>query len=348
MQMKSAFSFLLIGMVLLSGCTGGTTMPVNQIVPGQKDITGKSIEALIFGQEYFPKEQFHVSNSPDDNCKFPHYHAEGGAAISICGENKYDPNPESCGFGKVSEVPAKTIAESQIEKLCTDKDSETPLVCGGISANGKPELSPEDLKKYDKSDKGIKPLAQLQDTTCAPTAGAIDLIYWNNTIVPGLVTSDPEKLMLDLAKRMKTSGVHGTDSDKMALGLADYLAEHAKGRFEVKLVYKSNKPAKTYKSGPKGNQITFERTDSITEGVMETEMNKKANIIVAYVRQQDGKGHAMKMMALSTSGKNGKYKVAFADPASGKIAETEMDYDGNLDANGEKWELASIVSVAPR
>lgn len=127
MEFRFLYSFLLIGLLVLSGCTTGEhTVPVSQIVPDQKGVptseaTGKAIETLYIDGKYFEKTQFHETGSPDDNCKFQHYHAEAALATSVCGVTMLDPDPESCGFGKVSDVPVKTITESQIRNLCPSK-----------------------------------------------------------------------------------------------------------------------------------------------------------------------------------------------------------------------------------
>ncbi len=344
--------FIVLGLlILISGCTTAQDPgPVSQFVTDDAEDTSRSAitETLFIDSQYFPKNQFRISNSQQDNCGAAHYHAD--IAVSVCSETKSDPAPEYCGYGKVSEVSVKKLTEEEIGKLCPDKDFELGIECeGGGSGDGKDELSAEDLKKYDKTNKEVKPLTQPQSTTCGPASGAMDLVYWNDTIAPGLVTVDPESLIRELAKKMETSGVHGTKGDKMALGLADYLEEHAKGKFAVKFTYKSSKSGKTSTKSVRGSSVVFERTDSISVIDLGAEMDKKANIIVVHVREDDNKAHARKIVALDTKGTGGRYKVAFADPEKGKIIETEMDYDGNfIDESGNRWRLTNTISVTPK
>lgn len=76
--------------------------------------TGKtttSVEMLRLRNGYFPRSQFRIA-SPDA-CGAEHYH--GGKVFGIKEKTgseivtATDPNPNSCGFGKVSEVPVETI-----------------------------------------------------------------------------------------------------------------------------------------------------------------------------------------------------------------------------------------------
>jgi len=102
---NSVFALLaLVAVIFISGCTtaqdGG---PISQFVtdPVEDSTIGK--ETFFIQGSYFPKDQFRVSNNLQDNCGAAHYHAN--TVTSVCGEPKTDPSPESCGFGKVSEVP---------------------------------------------------------------------------------------------------------------------------------------------------------------------------------------------------------------------------------------------------
>jgi len=56
----------------------------------------------------YPVYQFRLTNSPGDDCKEPHWHAHGPVfpvdVLSPTGRS--DPNPPSCGFGRVKEVPS--------------------------------------------------------------------------------------------------------------------------------------------------------------------------------------------------------------------------------------------------
>jgi hypothetical protein len=72
------------------------------------------VEMLVIGGSYYPKAQFAIGNNPQDVCGAPHYHkhttayglrAKTGADIA----QMNDPNPNSCGFGKVSDVPVETV-----------------------------------------------------------------------------------------------------------------------------------------------------------------------------------------------------------------------------------------------
>ncbi|PIR69356.1 MAG: hypothetical protein COU47_03230 [Candidatus Niyogibacteria bacterium CG10_big_fil_rev_8_21_14_0_10_46_36] len=72
------------------------------------------VDMLVIGGKYYPKDQFTVGNNPEDACGAPHYHKHTTAyglqsktSIAIVQAN--DPNPNSCGFGKVSDVPTETV-----------------------------------------------------------------------------------------------------------------------------------------------------------------------------------------------------------------------------------------------
>src|SRR3989338_2368041 len=70
------------------------------------------VEALVINGGYYPKSQFHAA-SPD-RCNASHWHA-GGTVYGLKTKtstdivNATDPNPTSCGFGKIGEVPEEFI-----------------------------------------------------------------------------------------------------------------------------------------------------------------------------------------------------------------------------------------------
>lgn len=88
--------------------------------PAQKlqDQTGKSsydaasegvpIEVLVIDGQNYPAKQFRVA--APDVCGAPHYHSDYEVSTVDLKNHKVDPNPTGCGFGKVSEVPKKTIS----------------------------------------------------------------------------------------------------------------------------------------------------------------------------------------------------------------------------------------------
>jgi len=357
MMKLPVFLFLALGLVLaISGCsTAQDPGAVSQFVTDPVEDSTIGTETLVIQGSYYTKDQFRVSNNPQDNCGAAHYHAN--IATSVCGEPKTDPSPESCGFGKVAEVQEKALTENEIQEICFDTTESLPVLelpefstgCKGGSEGERDELTAEDLKKYDKAHKEVKPLNQPQSTTCAPTSGAMDLIYWNQTLYPGLVTVDPESLIRDLAKRMETSGVGGTKDEKIVFGLADYLAEHAKGKFTVTYTFKFRKTLKPSVIDVKGTKATFLATDSITVGDIGAGMAKGNILGVFRIEGEEGSiRHVIKLVALDTKGFGGRYKVAFADPGNGKFIEAEMDYDGNMEIKGEAWKLQGIVSVTPK
>ena len=81
------------------------------------------VEMLVVNGHYFPKSQFRIANP--DACGAQHYHAAGtvyGLRDKNSTEiiNMTDPNPTSCGFGKISEVPVVQLAityEQSIELI---------------------------------------------------------------------------------------------------------------------------------------------------------------------------------------------------------------------------------------
>ena len=70
---------------------------------------------LVINGNYFPKSFCRVANP--DNCNAPHYHAVNADDMAYGLKSKTsleivslkDPNRNSCGFGKVSEVPVEKI-----------------------------------------------------------------------------------------------------------------------------------------------------------------------------------------------------------------------------------------------
>ena len=112
------------------------------------DLGGKAseVEMLVINGQYFPKSFFRVANP--DNCNSSHYHAVASDDIVYGFKDKNsseivslrDPNRNSCGFGKVSEVPVEkitiTFLQSQelIKYLPTslppEKSGGTVKVCG--------------------------------------------------------------------------------------------------------------------------------------------------------------------------------------------------------------------------
>ena len=83
------------------------------------------VEMLVIDGHYFPKSFFRVANP--DNCKAPHYHAVNSddTVYGLKDKNSTeivslrDPNRDSCGFGRVSEVPVEkiTITFEQSQEL---------------------------------------------------------------------------------------------------------------------------------------------------------------------------------------------------------------------------------------
>ncbi len=76
---------------------------------------GSEIEVLVINKQYFPKSFFRVGGH--EKCNATHYHAANadnkayGLKSRTSSEivSMSDPNPDSCGFGKVSEVPIEKI-----------------------------------------------------------------------------------------------------------------------------------------------------------------------------------------------------------------------------------------------
>ena len=104
------------------------------------------VEMLVINGQYFPKSFFRVANP--DNCNSSHYHAV--ASDDTVYGFKYknsseiislrDPDRNSCGFGKISEVPVEkiTITFEQSQELIKylptsavpEKSGGTVKVCG--------------------------------------------------------------------------------------------------------------------------------------------------------------------------------------------------------------------------
>jgi hypothetical protein len=79
------------------------------------DEEASAVEMLVIGGKYFPKAFFRVGEH--GACKAAHYHAVNADGIAHGLKSKdatelvsmADPAPDSCGFGKVSEIPVETI-----------------------------------------------------------------------------------------------------------------------------------------------------------------------------------------------------------------------------------------------
>jgi len=71
-----------------------------------EDPQGVEIEVLEIGGECYPKIQF-TEGSSADPCQALHWH--GGKVVSLSGTEKMDPLPDACGFGKIGEVPERTV-----------------------------------------------------------------------------------------------------------------------------------------------------------------------------------------------------------------------------------------------
>jgi len=67
------------------------------------------VPCLIIGGRSYPQFQFQVGDSPDDNCKEPHWHAftEVFPLDPPAGQTGglTDPAIQGCGFGRVATVP---------------------------------------------------------------------------------------------------------------------------------------------------------------------------------------------------------------------------------------------------
>lgn len=63
-------------------------------------------DMLVLGGKNYPLLQFKISNNAGDSCGAPHYHAvaPGKSVYTLDYQKLNDPAPNSCGFGKVSEV----------------------------------------------------------------------------------------------------------------------------------------------------------------------------------------------------------------------------------------------------
>ncbi|MEK7638554.1 MAG: hypothetical protein AAB388_00155 [Patescibacteria group bacterium] len=72
-----------------------------------EDPEGQPVEVLKLADGCYPKFQFHIGGAMDP-CQAEHWHA-GTAVYSLTGTQRGDPNPNACGFGKVSEVEVTTV-----------------------------------------------------------------------------------------------------------------------------------------------------------------------------------------------------------------------------------------------
>lgn len=205
------------------------------------------------------------------------------------------------------------------------------------------EFTPEDRARFTNVTDNITLLGQPNDTTCSPTAGAIDLLHWNSTIAPGIVNMSQSDLINDMAKRMNTTA-NGTQRDNIARGLVSYLNDHnASGNFTVKIYTVSRRGGNPT---TKGN-VTITPTVEIYSD-LQYEFLTGENIIVD-VKFPDVV-HSMKLIALNTKAdETGQHLAAFADPAKGTVVYGGITDGGTVDIYGKQpGKILSFVAVSPK
>ncbi len=241
-------------------------------------------------------------------------------------------------------IPTTPVAlqPAPVQELAPDQyDDNIDCEPRAGGPGGGATMTPEDRARFTNVTDNITTLQQPNQTTCSPTAGAIDLLHWNNTIAPGLVTGNASALIDDLAKRMNTSG-NGTTLHGITGGLISYLKDHnASGNFTIK-VYR---PGRGDNSKTVSN-VTWVITTSLYSD-LEYEFLQGENLIVTVKYPKTF--HSMKLVALNTKAENGEHLVAFADPASGTVIFGGLTDDGNLDIYGKPLaKIVEFIAISPK
>ncbi|MEW6043055.1 MAG: hypothetical protein AB1608_02220 [Thermoproteota archaeon] len=81
--------------------------------PAQPQSDGREVAVLVIGGKYYPLSQFFVVEAHTPNCDSLHYHSEFSQVRSSDGTMISDPNPSTCGFGKVGLIPVDVITMTQ-------------------------------------------------------------------------------------------------------------------------------------------------------------------------------------------------------------------------------------------
>lgn len=91
--------------------TPATRIDTSQKTSGDQDagqVPLVPMEVLIINGQNFPALQFRVA--PPDACNSSHYHADYEVSTVDLKNHINDPNPDGCGFGKVTDIIKKTIS----------------------------------------------------------------------------------------------------------------------------------------------------------------------------------------------------------------------------------------------
>ncbi|MEZ5324319.1 MAG: hypothetical protein R3F19_04570 [Verrucomicrobiales bacterium] len=91
-------------------CTG--PMAVAEGPAGQL-VIGVRVPCILLGKEderkAFPMYQFNLGNSPNDECKQPHWHSSGRVFSLLEQGGVIDPDPPECGYGEWSKIERNTV-----------------------------------------------------------------------------------------------------------------------------------------------------------------------------------------------------------------------------------------------
>lgn len=82
------------------------------VTPPQNENT-RQVSVLVIEGKYYPISQFFEVGAHQPNCDAIHYHSEFSNVRSIDGTVISDPNPSTCGFGKVGLIPVDVVSITQ-------------------------------------------------------------------------------------------------------------------------------------------------------------------------------------------------------------------------------------------
>lgn len=81
--------------------------------PTETQSDEKQVAVLVISGKYYPLSQFFEVSAHQPNCDALHYHSEFSSIRSTDGTFISDPNPSTCGFGKVGLIPVDVISMTQ-------------------------------------------------------------------------------------------------------------------------------------------------------------------------------------------------------------------------------------------
>jgi hypothetical protein len=196
------------------------------------------------------------------------------------------------------------------------------------------------------SENNLTILKQPTSTACGPTAGAIDLLHWNATIAPGIVTGSSTDLIQRLMALMHYRNGWGTTNMTIAAGLSEYINSTGNGGKLIVSVYGSE-----YENGitnTNSGTVHLVHSDELNSTVLYNAMLQKSNVLVIINSPDGTRSHVMKLLAINdTADSEGYHKIAFIDTESGGIITEYIGNTSGVTYADHTWYIMNIVTVTP-